>query len=123
MPEEDFYEVFIRICNKLSSNYQEILIPLQSALQELKLKKYSGNLQIMDIRKEIAKLREQQHVLTRLKTKGFLEEAKFQTQTAELNTKISRLQRELKRLTQSDDEDETLDQIEMLTDFLQKDRN
>lgn len=120
VPEEDFYEVFIRICNKLSANYRDILIPLQSALQELKLKKHSGNLQIMDIRKEIAKLREQQHVLTRLKTKGFLDEAKFQTQTAELNTKISRLQRELKRLTQLDDEDEPLDQIEMLTDFFAK---
>ncbi len=89
-------------------------------MQELKLKKHSGNLQIMDIRKEIAKMREQQHVLTRLKTKGFLDEAKFQTQTAELNTKISRLQRELKRLMQSDDEDETLDQIEMLTDYFAK---
>ncbi len=112
--------VFVKMCNKLWSHYREILFPLQTALQELKLKKHSGNLQIMDIRKEIAKLREQQHVLTRLKTKGFLEEAKFQTQTAELNTKISRLQRELKRLTQSDDEDETLDQIEMLTDFFAK---
>ena len=118
--EGEIEDAFIRVCNKLSSNYQEILIPLQSALQELKLKKHSGNLQVMDIRKEIAKLREQQHVLTRLKTKGFLDEAKFQTQTAELNTKISRLQRELKRLTQSDDEDETLDQIEMLTDYFAK---
>ena len=118
--EIKIHEAFIRLYNKLSANYQDILLPLQSALQELKLKKYTGNLQIMDIRKEIAKLREQQHVLTRLKTKGFLDEAKFQSQTAELNTKISRLQRELKRLTQSDDEDETLDQIEMLTDFFAK---
>ena len=120
IPEDVLNNAFITLCNKLSANYREILIPLQSALQELKLKKHSGNLQIMDIRKEIAKLREQQHVLTRLKTKGFLDESKFQTQTAELNTKISRLQRELKRLMQSDDEDETLDQIEMLTDFFAK---
>ena len=118
--EQELHLSFVRMCNKLSANYREILLPLQSSLQELKLKKHSGNLQIMDIRKEIAKLREQQHVLTRLKTKGFLDEAKFQTQTAELNTKIFRLQRELKQLMQSDDEDETLDQIEMLTDFFAK---
>ncbi|MBR4101858.1 MAG: recombinase family protein [Oscillospiraceae bacterium] len=120
IPESEIYDAFIRLSNKLTNNVQNILVPLLDALQELKLKKYSGNLQIMDIRKEIAKLREQQHVLTRLKTKGFLNEAKFQTQTAELNTKISRLQRELKRLTQSGDEDETLNQIEMLTDFFAK---
>ncbi len=120
IPETKLQNCFIALSNKLQVNYKEILLPVLESLQELKLKKHSGNLQIMDIRKENAKLREQQHVLTRLKTKGFLDEAKFQTQTAELNTKIARLQRELKRLTQSDDEDETLDQIEMLTDYFAK---
>lgn len=77
----------------------------------------------MDIHKEIAKLREQTHVLARLKTKGFLDEAKYIEQTNELNAKISKLQSELKRLTRSDDEDETIDQIEMLTDFFEKREN
>lgn len=72
----------------------------------------------MDIHKEIAKLKEQTHVLARLKTKGFLDEAKFIEQTTELTAKINKLQSELKKLTQSDDEDETLEQIEMLIDFL-----
>jgi hypothetical protein len=74
----------------------------------------------MDIHKEVAKLREQTHVLARLKTKGFLDEAKYIEQTNELNVKISKLQSELKKLTRSDDEDEALDQIEMLTDFFEK---
>ena len=73
----------------------------------------------MDIHKEVAKLREQTHVLARLKTKGFLDEAKDIEQTNELNVKISKLQSELKKLTRSDDEDEALDQIEMLTDFFE----
>lgn len=72
----------------------------------------------MDIHKEIAKLKEQTHVLARLKTKGFLDEAKYIEQTAGLTAKINKLQSELKKLTRSDDEDETLDQIEMLIDFL-----
>ena len=37
--------------------------------------------------------------------------------------KISKLQSELKKLTRSDDEDETIDQIEMLTDFFEKREN
>ena len=123
IPESDIYYAFIRICNKLISNYTQILIPLQTALQYLKLKKFSGQTQIMDVHKEIAKLREQTHVLARLKTKGFLDEAKYIEQTTELTAKINKLQAELKKLTRSDDEDETLDQIDMLIDFFEKREN
>lgn len=77
----------------------------------------------MDIHKEIAKLRERAHVLARLKTKGFLDEAKYLEQTTELTAKINKLQTELKKLTRSDDEDEMLEQIEMLIDFFEKREN
>ena len=118
--QKDIYEAFIRLCNKLLFNYKQILLPLQTAMQDLRLRKFSGKTQVMDIHKEVAKLREQTHVLARLKTKGFLDEAKYIEQTNELNAKISKLQSELKKLTRSDDEDETIEQIEMLTDFFEK---
>ncbi|MBQ8010877.1 MAG: recombinase family protein [Oscillospiraceae bacterium] len=118
--EKQIISAFIAMHNKLLQHHKEILLPLQSALQDLKLRKFSGNLRVMDIHKDIAKLREQVHVLSRLKTKGFLDEAKYQEQTTELNAKINRLQQELKRMTRSDEEDETLDQIEMLTDLFEK---
>ena len=102
------YAAFVRLCNKLLYNYKTVLIPLQTALQDLKLRKFSGKTQVMDIHKEIAKLREQTHVLARLKTKGFLDEAKYIEQTTELTAKINKLQTDLKKLTRSDDEDETL---------------
>ena len=121
--QELIYTAFIRLYNKLWYNYKVILMPLQTALQDLKLKKFSGQTQVMDIHKEIAKLREQTHVLARLKTKGFLDEAKYIEQTTELTAKINKLQAELKKLTCSDDEDETLDQIEMLIDFFEKREN
>ena len=118
--EMNVMSAFIKLCNKLWYNYKVILIPLQTTLQDLKLRKFSGKTQVMDIHKEIAKLREQTHVLARLKTKGFLDEAKYIEQTNELNVKISKLQSELKKLTRSDDENETLDQIDMLIDFFEK---
>ena len=118
--EVNVISAFIRLYNKLYFNYKEILLPLHTALQNLKLRKFSGQAQVMEVRKEIAKLREQSHVLARLKTKGFLDEAKYIEQTAELTAKINKLQTELKKLTCSDDEDETLDQIEMLIDFFEK---
>lgn len=119
--EEKFIkQSFIRLHNKLWHDYKQILVPLQTALQDLKFRKFSGKTQVMDISKEIAKLREQTHVLARLKTKGFLDEAKYIEQTTELTAKINKLQAELKKFTRSDDEDETLDQIEMLIDFFER---
>lgn len=123
IPENEIYSAFVRLCNKLWYNYKTVLIPFQTALQDLKLKKFSGKTQVMDIHKEIAKLREQTHVLARLKTKGFLDEAKYIEQTTELTAKINNFQSELKKLTRFDDENDTLDQIDMLIDFFEKREN
>ena len=117
------YSIFIGLCNKLFCNYKTILKPLQTSLQDLKLKEFTGKTQVMDIHKEIAKFREQTHILARLKTKGFLDEAKYIEQTTALTAKINKLQAELKKLTRFDDEDETLDQIDMLIDFFEKREN
>lgn len=117
--ESDIYAAFIRLYNKLLYNYKQILVPLQTALQELKIRRFNGNSNVMNIHKDIAKLREQTHVLAMLKTKGFLDNAKYLEQTKELTAKINRLQSELKKLTSSDD-DETLEQIEMMIDFFEK---
>ncbi|MDE6789320.1 MAG: recombinase family protein, partial [Ruminococcus sp.] len=121
--EYKIYNAFTVLHNKLRHNYKQILVPLQTALQELKIRRFNVNSNVMDIHKEIAKLREQTHVLARLKTKGFLDNAKYLEQTTELTAKINKLQSELKKLTHSDDNDETLEQIEMLTDYFEKCKN
>lgn len=74
----------------------------------------------MDIHKEIAKRREQNHVIARLRTKGFMDEGKYQEQNKELNNKIKKLQAELRKITRSDDEDDILEQLDMLIDYFEK---
>ena len=118
--ESKIHNAFIALHNKLFYNYKQILVSLQTALQGLKLRQFSGNSNVMEIHKEIAKLKEQTHVLARLKTKGFLDNAKYLEQTTELNAKVNKLQSELKKITHLDDEDETLDQIDMLIDYFEK---
>jgi len=119
IPENDIYAAFVRLYNKLMHNYRQILVPLHTELQNLKLRKFSGNTNVMDIHKEIAKLKEQNHVLARLKTKGFLDNAKYLEQTSEISAKINKLQSELKKITRSDDEDETIEQLEMLIEYFE----
>ena len=120
IPENDIYAAFVRLYNKLMYNYKQILVPLHTELQNLKFRKFSGNTNVMDIHKEIAKLKEQTHVLARLKTKGFLDNAKYLEQTSEISAKINKLQSELKKITRSDDEDETIEQLEMLIEYFEK---
>lgn len=117
--EDEFYGAFIRLFNKLLLNYKTILIPLQRSLHELKMKKYSGNLNAAEIHRSIIQLREQSYVISNLRTKGFLTEAKYQEQTAEIRRKIAKSQKDLKLLTHSEDDSETLEQIEMLIDFFE----
>ena len=121
--ENDIYAAFVRLYNKLMYNYRQILVPLHTELQNLKLRKFSGNTNVMDIHKEIAKLKEQNHVLARLKTKGFLDNAKYLEQTSEISAKINKLQSELKKITRSDDEDETIEELEMLIEYFEKQEN
>lgn len=120
MSETEIYQAFIRLHNKPLHHYRIILLPIQQTLQELKCKKYGGNVRVMDIHKEIAKLREQNHVIARLRTKGFMDEGKFQEQSKELKNKIRKLQAELKKITRSDDEDDVLEQLDMLIDYFEK---
>jgi ribosomal protein S8 len=120
IPENDIYAAFVRLYNKLMYNYKQILVPLHTELQNLKLRKFNGNTNVMDIHKEIAKLKEQNHVLARLKTKGFLDNAKYLEQTSEISAKVNKLQSEMKKITRSDDEDETLEQLEILIEYFEK---
>lgn len=44
-------------------------------------------------------------------------------QTSETSAKVNKLQSELKKITRSDDEDETLEQLEMLIEYFEKQEN
>lgn len=110
---------FIRLCNKLILHHRDILLPLQRALQDLTAKKFGSNTKVLDIRKDIAALNEQKHVISRLRTKGFLDEKKYNEQFTAFENKKSRLERDLNKLSKADDEDEILEQLDTLIDFFE----
>ena len=83
-------------------------------------KKFGSNTKVLDIRRDIAALNEQKHVISRLRTKGFLDEKKYNEQFTALENKKSRLERDLNKLSKADDEDETLEQLDTLIDCFEK---
>lgn len=110
---------FVRMYNKLSVSYREILTPIL-VLQQMRIKKTNGNTRVLDIYKELAKQREQIHVLTRLKFKGFLDEAKYLEQTSSINLAISRLDKELKNINRNADEDDDIKTVDFLISYIEK---
>ena len=109
---------FISLFNKLYSDYSELLLPIKQALQELEVKRAVGNNSIIELRRNILQLKEQLKVVATLRTKGFLNEAKFKEQSLEINNKIDKLSKDIRLLSQT--EDTTLKDIEMLIDYFEK---
>ena len=120
IPEESLKQLFVLMCNKLIQHYREILLPLRRSLQELNMRRFSGNTKVLDIHKNIADIKEQRHVLSRLKKKGFMDEKKYAEKLTELENQLARQERELKKTAKADNEDDTLEQLEILIDSIEK---
>ena len=106
--------------NKLILHHKEILLPLRRSLQELNLRRFSGNAKIIDIHKNIADIKEQRHVISRLRKKGFMDEKKYNEKLTELESQLARHERELKKTAKADNEDNTLEQLDILIDSIEK---
>lgn len=114
--EESIMQAFVSLCNKLIRHYKEILVPIQRTLQELNIRRFSTNTKVLNIRQDMAALKEQRHVIARLRKRGFLDEKKYNEKLFELESKMARLDRELKKHTKIDIEDETIEQLDILID-------
>ena len=119
IPEKLIKEKFLCMFNKLILHYREILLPLQCCLMELNMRRLNGNTKILDIRKEMTDLKEQRHVISRLRKRGFLDDKKYNEKLTELESKMTRLDRELKKHTKNETEDETLKQLDILIDCIE----
>lgn len=120
VPEKDIEQAFIAMSNKLILNYKEILIPLQRGLNDLNSIKNQGNSRVLDLHKEIAVIKEQKHVIARLRKKGFMDDKKYNEQLAAFDGKIKRLENELRKISSTDENDETLEQLDLLINTVEK---
>lgn len=116
--EESIINAFIKLFNKIYSNYTELLLPIQKSLQELMIKQTTGRSDIIEIRRSLLQLKEQLNIIASLRTKGFLNEAKYKEQSAEINNKIAKMNKDLRLLSHPDDT--TLKDMDMLIDYFEK---
>lgn len=120
LTQKSVENTFTLMCNKLRHIYNDILIPARKTLYELKLRRNSGNSSLLEIYKQIAELKEQQHVLAKMRRKGFMTEEKYQNQLAAIDSKIIKLNRELRKISRNSDEDTAIEQLDILIDVFEK---
>lgn len=116
--ESEFRAAFVRLWNKLQAHYKAVLAPLIRQLETLSEKEKSGNVQLAELRKEIAEIKQQMHLMTVLNSQGTLDDAYFKSRSQELDRKLLNAQ---KRLNSSLDEDsEALNELRKLIGIFEK---
>jgi site-specific DNA recombinase len=119
IPEDQIITAILRMYHKLKRHRDQILSPILNQLTELREKELRSNRKINDIDKEIAQLTEQNLVLVRLKSKGYVDSALYLSQTGEIDFKLRELRRQRRRIMESTGEDKQIKATEAMLDYLE----
>ena len=119
VPEEQIITAILRMYHKLKRHREQILSPLLRQLTELREKELRSNRKINDIDKEIAQLTEQNLVLVRLKSKGYVDSALYLSQTGEIDFKLRELRRQRRRIMEANGEDSQIKATQAMLDYLE----
>ena len=90
-------EAFIRLWNRLASNYEEILIPMLAALKAIPGNQEQDR-EIKQIEYEIQELKKQSHRLSKVLTEGGMGSAIFIEKQNQLDAQLGAAQRKLRQL-------------------------
>ena len=85
IPEPEITAAVLRLYHKLKFGQETVLRPALSQLQELRERELRSNRKISDIDNEIARISEQNLVLVRLKSKGYVDSALYLSQMDEID--------------------------------------
>ena len=90
-------EAFIRLWNRLASNYEEILIPMLAALKAIP-RNPEQDREIKQTEYEIQELKKQSHRLSKVLTEGGMSSAIFIEKQNQLDAQLGAAQRKLRQL-------------------------
>ena len=105
--------------HKLKLGQETVLRPVLSQLQELRERELRSNRKISDIDNEIARISEQNLVLVRLKSKGYVDSALYLSQMDEIDRKLRELRKLRRRLLEAAGEDRQIHDTERMMEYLE----
>lgn len=118
--ENEVYQAFLRVYNKLLDNKDSILKTMLNQLSELQTKTAFARPDIIAVNEKISELVKQNHSLTRLQTKGCIDSAIFIERSNRNNQKIEELRRKLRQLQGPDEVSRIVDSTKLLLELLEE---
>ena len=119
IPEAEINAAVLRLYHKLVQNQSKIFRPMMERLKELRELELRSNHKISDIDKEIARLTEQNLVLIRLQSKGYVDSALYLSQQDEISYKLKDLRKLRRRALDAADENQELQATEAVLEYLE----
>ena len=120
VPEAEITAALLRLYHKLKGNDGKILQTVLEQLRELRERELRSNRKISDIDKEIARISEQNLVLVRLKSKGYIDSALYVSQQDEMQQKLIQLRRLRRNIMDTAGEDAQIQDTEIMLDYLEE---
>ncbi|RAQ30115.1 Transposon Tn3 resolvase [uncultured Ruminococcus sp.] len=118
--QDEIYQAFLRVYNKLLDNKDSILKAMLNQLLELQAKTAFERPDLIAINEKISELVKQNHSLTRLQTKGCIDSAIFIERSNRNNQKIEELRREVRQLQGPDEVSRIVDNTKLLLELLEE---
>lgn len=119
IPESALDAAALRLWNKLTLHGSDTLNPMLDQLRDIRERELRANHKISDIDSEIAHLSEQNLVLARLKSKGYVDSALYLSQMDELDHKLRDLRRLRRKIMELADGGQTIRVTEAMLDYLE----
>lgn len=119
VPETEITAALLRLYNKLRGDGGRLLHTVLEQLQALREMELRSNRKVSGIDKEIAKLSEQNLVLVRLRSKGYVDSALYLSQQDEINQKLKTLRGLRRKILDTASEDEQIRDTESMLDYLE----
>ncbi len=120
--EEEVYQAFLRLYDKLLDNRSFIFQIMLNQLLELQAKATLTKPDIIEMNEKISELVTQNHSLARLQTKGCIDSAIFIERSNRNNQKIEELRWKLRQLQEPDNINRTIEDTRLLLDLLEEAR-
>lgn len=118
IPESEIYAAFVRMYNKLRLHEGIILNPALTQLQELNSSLQRDNPAMLEINRAIASASEQSYKVSALQSKGLLDAAVCSAKLLDIETKLTELRRERRRLLKNEDIETVMDTLRQTADLI-----
>lgn len=119
IPESALDAAALRLWNKLTLHGSDTLNPMLDQLRDIRERELRANHKISDIDSEIAHLSEQNLVLARLKSKGYVDSVLYLSQMDELDHKLRDLRRLRRKIMELADGGQAIRVTEAMLDYLE----